>query len=115
MGTRKVLEEALELLEFVGWTKGAYTRNSEGVAGIGSDPDVASFCARGAIYRACLNQGESAETHRDALCILDAAVGRPVITWNDDPETTFSEVREVFKRAVGGLALVTEEPIPVAA
>lgn len=115
METRKVLEGALELLEMQGWTKGAYSRNADGEPGLGSDSGANSYCARGAIYRACIDYGAKGVTHRDALLILETALGKPIISWNDDPKTTLSEVREVFKRAIGGLAVNAEETMLVAA
>lgn len=111
MSTKQVLEGALFLME-QGWSKGAFARTGDGDTTLPDDPRARSFCAKGAVY--CMAQGD-AEVNRVAQLALEATIGGPIITWNDRPETTISDVRMAFRRAIGSRAVdatpVASEPL----
>ena len=105
-----VLIRALDLLEDGGWTQGTYARNAEGLS-IGTyDPTAVSYCAHGAIFAAGDLLHVNAKTREEALDLLRKEIDLYYIPgWNDDPERTFSQVRETFRRAAFAGAAATEE------
>lgn len=111
MSTKQVLEDALGLLE-QGWTKGTYARDIDGNPVTPREPSATSFCVRGAVY--CV-AGTTSE-HLEALGALNDAIPTSIITWNDAPDTTFTDVYTVFRRAIGSRAVsAAEETTLVAA
>lgn len=112
--TAQVLTRALDVLEDGGWTQGCYAMKVDGDMTVATDPDAIQFCADGAIYRACHELG-SLDHFQDARKALTDEMGAAIVFWNDDRKRTFSEVREVFRRAAFAAGALTEETSPVAA
>jgi hypothetical protein len=74
------------------------------------DPTAVSYCAHGAIFAAGDLLHVNAKTREEALDLLRKEIDLYYIPgWNDDPERTFSQVRETFRRAAFAGAAATEE------
>lgn len=85
------------------WTKGAYARDKEGLIELARGKNAVCWCAAGAVFK-CYRLGR-----RNAIFIKIAeALGKnpaehdafTVVTeFNDDPKTTFKQLRAVIRRA----------------
>lgn len=94
MGTKEVLTEALSLLEVRGWTKGRYEDEDGCLCSIGALNAVVHGDPR---YDANTEEWEVAH---NALKAGAGIHGVPAWIYNDAPETTFEDVREMFTNAI---------------
>lgn len=91
MTTSETLERALQLMEERGWTQGIHE-------------DEYGICAARATYMAVTEyaswRGGGLADYMRALKAIQFETGSPNIAlWNDNPERTFDQVKEVFRRA----------------
>lgn len=121
---KRVLERADELLsEQSAWIKGRFAqyKSPEGSEQNRrpQESDANCFCALGAVRRAAYEQlpeieGVSVEDKRDRLIekadqLLESALPKScssvggVPVFNDEPKTTFRQIRNLFGRALGSL------------
>ena len=100
----RLISRGLEVLEQHGWTQGHYGNERDG------------FCMVGALYRALREEGLTDEFFpwqgplAQTLRHLRAQTGiANIAMWNDEEGRTFSQVREVMRRAAAeaGAELVT--------
>ncbi len=94
MNTSSTLEDALSLLEERGWAQGRYGDSDGG------------YCIAGAIYQQLIDTSNDWRVPlHHAVRALAQVTGVPnVAMWNDAPERTFSQVREVMRRAIAETA-----------
>lgn len=117
MKTSTVLKKALNVLEGDGtrprWTRDAMARNKYRHSVRPTNPNAVKFCAYGAV---CNVLGENAEDRisdefRSAESYLRSELptsatewgnwfGRSIDAFNDRDETSFEDVRGLFKRAI---------------
>lgn len=92
-GTKKFLEEAINLIETTGWSQGAYQRNEKGEA---CPPGVqaSSYCILGAIRAVSRDEDITALMRVE----LTHRLGCSVVEFNDHPERTKEEVLEKLKQ-----------------
>ncbi len=96
--TRDVLIKARELIATPDrWTKGAAWRSASGLA-TGSDPDIRSCCALGAIW--LVGRMDIRINTKEAQITLLKVVGRKISDWNDAPWRTHDEVLAAFDQAI---------------
>ena len=75
------------------WTRGWYARDAEGTACIAEDHKAACWCLLGAI-RVCYPDFEE----RIAVeCQVRQHIGPFVDVWNDAPNRTFEDIRELVE------------------
>lgn len=91
MTVSEVLDRALQLMEEQGWTQNAHQ-------------DEYGICPARALYRAVTEyttwRGGGLADFMRAMRAIQFETGCPNLAmWNDNPERTFDEVREVFRRA----------------
>lgn len=81
------------------WCQGCEAVTKGGLEVDFDDPDAFAFCALGATGVAARHLGldyvEAATALRDVV-----PGGGPVSTFNDNPETTHADIRELFDRAI---------------
>ena len=80
------------------WTQGAYARDAEGRACAVGYTFVCRWCLVGAIHR-CYPQ----DLGLAVIAAITDAMGLynlmdNLVEWNDEPERTFAEVRELIER-----------------
>lgn len=83
------------------WIKNVFAKNKEGDEVNYHDPTAYSFCLAGAVRR-CYSETEevfhdislqiSIKTHQDIT-----QWNWSIVQWNDDPERTFEEVKELVE------------------
>ena len=115
MKTSTVLKKALKVLEGDGsrpaWTKGTMARNKYRHEIRVTNPNAVKFCAYGAVGRvlnenandAISNEFRSAESYLRSEVPIDSNFsywGRSVDGFNDQDNTSFEDVRALFKRAI---------------
>lgn len=83
-----------------GWTHHAFARNSDGEVVPVHDRDAVVFCIRGAICRATRSDKIGDDFNRASIAIGEQIGGLSCSIWNDDPQRKFSQVREIFSRAI---------------
>lgn len=92
------MTKAYELLDSPEkWCQGPYAEDASGEAVDERSPDACSWCLVGAISRCYMPDGD--DDLRDYLRACNAirkAVGVECGRWNDAPERTFQEVRDVL-------------------
>jgi hypothetical protein len=98
MDTTEALSRALLILEEDGWIQNRYC-----------DEENGGNCMASAVYKAIdMPWREGLPLFQNVARALCQQTGRMnMALWNDNPDRTFSEVREVFRRAIaetGGIA-----------
>lgn len=91
MDASGILSRALEILEEKGWTQGSFHTQY-------------GLCSLGAVWQALEEQGHDWLTgqsfyKRVIRALQNQIEYQNVALWNDQPERTYSQVREVFRRA----------------
>lgn len=76
------------------WTKGAYARTAEGRMVFYRDIAATRFCLLGAIFRCYGAIGAGEITERVEKKLSDCSTHG----WNDDPRTTFADVRRLVEK-----------------
>lgn len=76
------------------WTKGVYARTAEGHRADSSKPEAVVFCLLGAIHRCYSHLGK----HEVVKRVEKELSGRSPCNWNDDPATTFADVRSLIEK-----------------
>ena len=124
MKTSTILKKALKVLEGDGsnpaWTKGCYARNGYRHEVAPTNPNAVKFCAYGALHRA-LNEPASTDytyasrspefrVAEEYLKLETPKISyswnygllsnQPIDEFNDDEETSFEDVRKLYKRAI---------------
>jgi hypothetical protein len=110
----QVLTEARDTLLELGWCKGTYAKDAQGLLTSTTAPDVAEVCAWGAIDRSVkIMVGFDPEMPHsvDDLFIIAKlnvvvskfTVERSIIRYNDAPNTTRDDVVRVFNQAITDL------------
>ena len=100
MTARELLHDAGDRVA-AGWAQGADARDSEGRAVDVLDPAAASWSLLGALQTAAF-RGQ--EAHADEIRLAVGAIARLIADpslahWNDQPERTQAEVRDLLTRA----------------
>ena len=107
----RILLEAADLLETVGWCQGSVAVDAEGEEVDVSDDRARAYCASGALRRALLDvegvlDGEylaiSNPVWRRLMGFLPRTADNTIPSlpaWNDDPERTAEEVISTMRRA----------------
>ncbi len=95
-------EIARAILELYGddpkrWTQRVYALDANGFSCSPEDKRAACFCIRGAALAVASSWLERAHFH-DAIF---AAVGDATDEWNDQPTTTFADVKRVLTQIAG--------------
>ena len=113
---KRILLEAADLLENVGWCQEADARDSRGIPTYIWNPDAAAYCASGAVQKICrvVSHNPDFEKDRDVVMALDRLLGflpgnedfagdGPVSTsvgvWNDAKGRTVEEIVNTMRRA----------------
>jgi hypothetical protein len=104
---------ALDYLEAHGWCQGAFARKANGVKHNGEEPLTGreSVCLDGALLVGAKLSGEFDQFYsapgekrdrwqRAASAIEKQIGGLGIWEWNDDPERTVDEVKEVLRKAI---------------
>ena len=98
MTPTEILIAAREKIER-GWTQGAHARDRRGKSTPASRGSAVCWCPQGAI--GAVSPPEEWKKYRDALGLLEAAVGTNLIpSWNDIPGRTQAEVLAAFDKAI---------------
>jgi hypothetical protein len=104
--TLDILTNARNMLETLGWTKGALARDHEGDVVDPTSDMVCSVCAYGALGRAAgWNDSNCATTMPRCVYLADhrlrqALDGGSYINKNDNPFTTKEDMIAVFNKAI---------------
>ena len=79
------------------WTKGYYAKDDKGRHILETHPDAVCWCAEGAIN---FVYGTDGALRSEAICKLEKVIpvqdGNWLARWNDAPERTFAEVRDLL-------------------
>lgn len=75
------------------WTKGALFRNEKGEA-VSMCSKATKYCLAGVIQQCYTNRIERWDIEKK----IEKEIGCYVVSWNDDPERTFEEVKELVER-----------------
>lgn len=79
------------------WTKGTFARTANGNLTLDSSDDACRWCLIGAVRRV---YGFRTNDYYRAMTALNNVMQEPwVADWNDSPERTFAEVRDVVLKA----------------
>lgn len=98
---KQVLQLALRFVERPdGWTQGKYARGYFGLPCKVAGSWAKSFCAVGAIQRAAWELSLGYGSTKNAEFVLEMALGRPIVRWNDSRYTTKEHVIAAFKNAI---------------
>lgn len=97
-----VLKDAMELLSDPSrFTKGAFTRNSNGATTHVLDNDSVRYCSLGAIRK---SSNDRAGYVLAARILIEEQIPLKydscIVAWNDDPSTTHDDVLRVFRLAI---------------
>src|SRR5260370_37397905 len=85
-----------------GWCKNAHARTADGgICGIGS-AEARMFCMLGAIMKIGKAEGNNSalpesEHYKLKMFLAETGWRNGVAAWNDDPSTTFEEVKAVLE------------------
>lgn len=77
------------------WTKGAYARNALGRQALVEDSEAVCWCFEGAIMK-CYGDILS-QVIEDKILAKISLQNHSIITWNDDSERTFAEVKALVE------------------
>lgn len=77
------------------WTKGAYAKTSEGYFTYSRDGGAVCWCLAGAALKVSCGTQEAFSAIWNKVF---AEVGMDMVTWNDDPERTFEEVKALVEK-----------------
>lgn len=77
------------------WTKGAMAKDSIGNHAEPTSPEACKWCLSGAVVAAAPTKEAADQT----LVVIRNVAGRNVVSFNDDPNTGFWNVRSVLEKA----------------
>ena len=100
-----LLEQAAEFPD-AAWTQGVLARNADGQEVHYNNPNAVAYCALGRLHR-IMEQAGRADLALQLRAAVDQALKarspQELIPWNDAPERTPEEVRELFQAAAKSL------------
>jgi hypothetical protein len=83
------------------WIQGHYALDAEGDVIDAQDPDAVCFCLQGAIRR-CYNDGKEpyrfTDEYKGVKSRILHEIGEPITTWNDAPERTFEDIKQLVEK-----------------
>ena len=95
MTTQEILVKAKELIE-LGWTKDAPARKENGRFTYATDVEACAWCATGSLMAA----ENTISPNQDCLRLLKDICDTDLVSFNDDPNTTHSNVIAAFDEAI---------------
>jgi len=99
MNTVQILKDARDLIANKGWSQGTWGRDEFGNSTQGVNDRTCSFCTMGAIYAAGKFDLHSTKIDRFVRALGFEGEGS-VISWNDNPRTTWEKVLDRFDVAI---------------
>jgi hypothetical protein len=99
----QILKEADKVLASeTNWVKRAFAKDKDGYTCSTKDNGAVQFCLLGAITRGFMKDGPSRDwdAYHEAEDALRKFINRGITSWNDEPERTFAEVKQVLADAI---------------
>lgn len=108
MSALAILEEADRILaDESRWTRQVGARAADNSMTVPEDANACKWCLFGAILRACVNLRMLDVRERSlARQTVSRIAGRRDSLYNDDPETTFADIKRVLRRGIDSLKVV---------
>jgi hypothetical protein len=99
----QLLKEANEVLASeANWTKRAFAKDKDGHTCSTYDNGAVQFCLIGAVTRRFMKDGphRNYDAYHEAEDAIRKFTNKGVTSWNDAPERTFAEVKQVLADAI---------------